>query len=277
MRRDKNAPALLEVISLRKPDVPLRPSPPSHRAPKPLPVVPDTAPPEPPRLVSPGTSIRVPIGFLVPIALLLAAMLVGAYAIGYQARRAEERRHAAAVAAVEMGSIIDPLASPTRDRPSTADNQRPSTPQTQSPPPQGRAALPSQGARVARDAVSSSPVEPTRPAARRAESFVIVNRPEEDPRQTGLNYLIAATLPPDEAEKAARFLASKGLEIAVVPVENRPSLRWVVVLKGVAAKDLSAPATRQLEQRLQDFGREYRQVHKGPTVFNDPWWKKHTK
>ena len=91
-----------------------------------------------------------------------------------------------------------------------------------------------------------------------------------------LNYLIAATLPRDEGEKAAQFLASRGLEIALVPVDNQGS-RWVVVvLQGVAAKDLGGPAARNLEQRLQSLGREYKQM-KGPTVFNDPWWKKHTK
>lgn len=98
-----------------------------------------------------------------------------------------------------------------------------------------------------------------------------------DPREPGLNYLIAATLPIDEARRAADFLSSKGLEIGIIPVDNRPSLRWVVVLEGIAAKDLGGSAARSLERRIQDLGREYRDLHKGPTVFNDPWWKKHAR
>ena len=54
----------------------------------------------------------------------------------------------------------------------------------------------------------------------------------------------------------------------------RPGRGWLGVL--VSVVDEGGPAARNLEQRLQSLGREYKQM-KGPTVFNDPWWKKHTK
>lgn len=107
--------------------------------------------------------------------------------------------------------------------------------------------------------------------------MVAVTGSGDDPRQPGMNYLIAATLPTDEAEKAAAFLSSRGLEIAVVPVDNRPSQRWVVVLQAFGSREWYGPEGKRLEEQIKSLGREYQQQFKGPSVFRDPWWKKHTK
>lgn len=285
MRRDKNAPALLELIGKAQVTTPVRAMPARPAAPAP----PALAAPSVPRAApapsastgaseskggdwfSPGRSIRVPVGYLIPLVLLAAALLVGAYATGYQARKAEDRRVQSAAAAREMMGLVDPLNEPpppqTR-RAAETPTRSTAVPVTQSP---SRTASTSGTQPRRTEAPSALPTQPAKQGG-----VLTVTGKGDDPRQPGLNYLIAATLPPDEALKAANFLNSRGLEIAVVPADN-PSLRWVVVLQGVAAKDLGGSAARGLEQRLQVLGREYRQVLKGPTVFNDPWWKKHTK
>jgi hypothetical protein len=270
MRRDKHAPALLELIAKNRPvPVPMTsapppvapptPSLPSSREvmPRPQPGPASTSIEEAGNWFSPGRSVRVPVGYLVPLILLAAALIVGAYATGYQARKAEESRAQSDTAAAEMSALVDPLTQPA---PAAANTPARLPPAIRAPATATRSA----------DAALNA-------GAARAPGYIVVHGPNDDPRQAGLNYLIAATLPRDEAEKAAQFLDSKGLEIAVVPVDNQGS-RWVVVVvQGVAAKDLGGPAARSLEQRLQALGREYKQTMKGPTVFNDPWWKKHTK
>ncbi|MBL8745906.1 MAG: hypothetical protein JNK58_06065 [Phycisphaerae bacterium] len=285
MRRDKNAPALLELIAKGRSTEPARPVASSTRAPAVMaaPAMP-TAKPElsPPPAThhapaaapddtsiagwfSPGRAVRVPTGYLVPLALLVLILVVGSYTTGYQRRKSEEIRLQSDTAAQEMAALVDPLNQPPA--------ATPPKPQPKSPPPQAQKAT-----NPSAPAISTKLPEnrPNSTQSGRSAGVVIVKTPADDPRQSGLNYLIAATLPPDEAEKAASFLVSRGLETAVVTADNA-SLRWVVVLQGVAAKDLSGPAAKALEQRLQTLGREYKQVLKGPTVFNDPWWKKHTK
>lgn len=108
-----------------------------------------------------------------------------------------------------------------------------------------------------------------------AKGVLIVTGKKDDPRQEGLNYLIAATLDQKDAEEAAQFLFSRGLPVAVVPTEDRGAQRWVVILEGMPGKELSSPKAKGLETKLQELGRIYKQDFKGPTVFNDPWWKKH--
>jgi hypothetical protein len=214
--------------------------------------------------LSPGRAIRVPTGYVVPLALLIVVLVVGAYATGYRSRKSEELTQKSDSAAQEMDALVDPLNQHAAAPPPTKAAPKPAGQSTKSPPP--KATTPPK--------TSEAKANPGVPG--RSAGVVIVTGPGDDPRQSGLNYLIAATLPLDEAEKAAAFLVSRGLEIAVVPADNR-SLRWVVVLQGTAAKDLSGQSAKTLEQRLQVLGREYKQVLKGPTVFNDPWWKKHTK
>lgn len=214
---------------------------------------------------SPGRAIRVPTGYVVPLGLLVVVLVVGAYATGYRSRKTEELSQKSDSAAQEMAALVDPLNQPAASPPPAATPSNRSSTQATKPPPTKPVATPK---------TQENKANP--PAGGRSSGVVVVTGAGDDPRQAGLNYLIAATLPLDEAEKAAAFLVSRGLEIAVVPADNR-SLRWVVVLQGVAAKDLSGPSAKALEQRLQTLGREYKQVLKGPTVFNDPWWKKHTK
>lgn len=272
MRRDKNAPALLELVG--KGRSPVQVCAPAGRGPVAVPapaVSTERARPAaaedaaPGGWFGPGRAVRVPVGYLVPIGVALGLLLVGAYSVGYQSRKSEELREQSNTAAQDMAALVDPLTLP----PPAAAKPAPAS----TPPQRENRSTPMPGGGGAKAPPTGSDKVANQG---RGSGVIIVKSPAEDPRQGGLNYLIAATLPPDEAEKAAAFLVSRGLEIAVVRADNA-SLRWVVVLQGVAAKDLGGPTAKSLEQRLQALGREYKQVMKGPTVFNDPWWKKHTK
>lgn len=329
MRRDKNAPALYELIRDKpaagkpvppparpaSPMVTTRPAPAIKPPPAPRPVD-DTE--RPASILTPGRSVRIPLGYFIPVAILLLVAVVGAYTVGYQRRDAEqkvvEQRESA-----EALDAVDPLASvpvnpqilnppaggstaaprqsaPANPQPRQAANTTPPKPDTVARPAAGTPTTPPGSNQPTRQPTATppsgtpQPSTPANPAANpapantapapvggttRPKGVVIVNSPADDPRQVGLNYLIAATLTADEAEKAAQFLVSRGLDAAVVPADGRGSQRWVVILEGLAAKDLGSSRARTLENRLQDLGRVYRQELKGPTVFNDPWWKKH--
>lgn len=219
----------------------------------------------------PGKMIRIPMGYVVPGVLAGLFVLALAYMGGYSRRGAEERQLREMEAKRQLDQLTDPLA--TGDATPLATNGGPSigssgpvrAPQRTDGlrSPQGGGAAPGQG-----------------PAERGGRLLdprvVIVGGEADDPRQLGLNYLVAATLPPDEAEKAAAFLASRGLEVAVVPRDNRSSQREVVVLRGFAAGTINGPEALELQERLRELGREYRRELRGPAIFADSWWKKHS-
>lgn len=321
MRRDKNAPALYELIR-DKPAAGKPMPPPSRVAPpavttRPAAVKPPPAPrpvddtERPASILTPGRSVRIPLGYFIPVAILLLVAVVGAYTVGYQRRDAEQkvveqRESAQALDAVDPlasvpvnPQILNPPANaaprqpaPANPQPRQAANTTPPKPDTVARPAPSTATPPPTSGQPVRQPTAtpaSGPPAQTTPAnpapantapapvggTTRPKGVVIVSSPADDPRQVGLNYLIAATLTADEAEKAAQFLVSRGLDAAVVPADGRGSQRWVVILEGLAAKDLGSSRARTLENRLQDLGRVYRQELKGPTVFNDPWWKKH--
>lgn len=98
---------------------------------------------------------------------------------------------------------------------------------------------------------------------------------QPDPRQVDMNYLIAATLPADEAQRAAQFLAGHGLAVALAPVNNRSSRREVVVLSGITREQYRQGDLRlQIEERVKSIGREFASEHRGGDDFASCWWKK---
>lgn len=284
MRRNKNAPALYELMGAPRPGSSTPHVAPSHSAPAPIPPAMTGTDDGPGFKLGPGRAVSIPLGYLIAAGLVVFVLLVAAFATGYRRKESEIARDLERQAALQWDGTLDPLQNP--QNPSGGSNgAQPAGSQPQPaqprPRPEPTKRPPSQAVPAPQNPPQGAPTGVNRPQVappKPAQGMVVpVTGPENDPRQSGLNYLIAATLPPDEAEKAGQFLASEGLEIAIVTVDNRPSLRWVVVLQGLAAKDLAGPAARALERRLQELGREYRDVHRGPTVFNDPWWKKHTK
>lgn len=252
MRRDKRAPALYELMRSRPKGAPFAPPGTLYH--------PVEAEPEETedRLswLSPGRVVRIPVGYIIVAALTILALSVGGYMIGYKKREREEARLRELDLSRQFNNVRDPLAD------------------GQTQPPGGSAAPASSSVAGSPErtplSISSEPSPSGRPGR-----VTMVRQPADDPRGAGKNYLVAAQLAPEEAEKAANFLASRGLEIAVVPVDNR-SLNWhVVVVQGFGPGDWYGPGGKRLERDLQALGRQYKRDHKGPVDFSDAWWQKY--
>jgi len=86
----------------------------------------------------------------------------------------------------------------------------------------------------------------------------------EDPRTAGLNYMVLATLPPDDALPLVRFLRGHGVETILVSVKVRGSeqVQVVAVNKGFAGADLGSQARWDYEARLKALGRAWKR-HNG--------------
>lgn len=254
MRRDKRAPALYELMRSRQKGGPFI-SPGSTYTPA-------EAQPElddPVSWLSPGRVVRVPVGYLIVAVLLVVALAISGYMVGYKQRQREEDRQRSLDLRRQLDGVTDPLAEPRTAIPAgtsqIAGRPEPVTPRGGQP----GAAGPSGG--LGQDS--------TRPGR-----VTIVTDKASDPRQTGLNYLVIAQLSREESERAANFLSSKGLEIAVVPVDNRSSTWHVVVVRGFGSDEWYGPDGKRLERDVQALGREYRRDHRGPVDFSDAWWQK---
>jgi len=190
--------------------------------------------------------------FLVAVVL---AVGIGGYAIGYSM---SERAHRRQLQDLALGGVgAEPINEPLNQLPVNPGLMGPREAAAGTPPP---------------SSPSESGQSTNNPSTGRV---VVVGGKTKDPRQAGMNYLIVATLPKSEAEDAAAFLASRGLEIGVIPVDNRPS-RWrVVVLEGFGSKDWYGTAGKALEAQVKALGREYQQERKASTNFKDPYWEKY--
>lgn len=214
----------------------------------------------------PGTRVKVPPGYFAAGALLVLAVLVIGYMLGYNWRKVEERRDTEAQVARDLDRTVDPLVQLPVNQGLVQGAQPRQAQQPPSPGP-SRPAGPSGSTGGSSAAADRS----------RIPGVVIVERAADDPRQKDLNYLVVATLPEDEAEKAATFLASNGLSVGIAPTDGRSTQRWVFIVRGFGPKEWYAPEGKALEEQIKSLGREYQAQTKGPPVFRDPWWKKHGK
>jgi len=89
-----------------------------------------------------------------------------------------------------------------------------------------------------------------------------------------MNYFIVATQPLDEADKAAEFLAERGLEVARLPVDNR-GLAIVIVREAFASGEMGTPRARKLEVEIKRLGRAYKRDHGGGTDFESAYASKY--
>ncbi len=76
-------------------------------------------------------------------------------------------------------------------------------------------------------------------------------------RRAGLNYFVLAHNPPEQAEALVRFLATYGVEAAVIPGHNT-GLAKVVALRGFSRDQLVSDGRREYEARLRRIGREWK-------------------
>ncbi|MEE9211406.1 MAG: hypothetical protein V3U29_02010 [Phycisphaeraceae bacterium] len=79
-----------------------------------------------------------------------------------------------------------------------------------------------------------------------------------DPRQVGLNYLIVARYPLDEAQRLARFLASRGVETVLDPIDNGRFYHVVVVNKGIHGNPSESDEGKAFKRQMQLIGREWK-------------------
>lgn len=262
MRRDKRAPALYELMRPRSKSPPLAGSVPAPytRAPVASPETDDSL-----SWLSPGRVIRIPVGYVFVAAVVLVAMMIGGYMAGYKQRQREEERQRALEVRRQLDGVTDPLAAAPAMVPA------------------GPAASPGGGGGTgAPIAGRPEPASPTgAPGAAQVQAgssggrLIVVRDGASDPRVVGQNYLVVAMLAYEEAERAANFLASRGLEILLVPVHNRPSNWHVIVGRGFGSGEYYGPSGKRLEHDIHALGREYKSQHRGPVNFSDAWWLKH--
>jgi len=198
--------------------------------------------------LSPGQAVRIPVGYIAIGVAVVAIVVVGAYVAGYKKREALAEAERRAEAERQLEQTPDPLVTLSQQSGTAIDPVAPRSETRRTEP------------------------APARPSGPRLH---VVDSRADDPRQPGLNYLVVATLPEDEARRAAEFLVSRGLEIALVSVNNRSARHEVVVLQGLTREQFRQAQGTRLEQLVGQLGREYRRDHRG-IEFYDVYWKKYT-
>ncbi len=253
----RNGPVLFELLKEKqragKPrveDAPPPPPPTVHTAPARAASTRPAVEPEPddeaPHWLSPGRTVRMPVGyFFIGVAILIVAFVAG-WAIGHQRGAAASRAEIAGLKERTLGPVNDPVLDP-----SAAD--RPSAPPPAARPEPRRPASPSAGE------VNSTTEEP-----------VIGS----DPRQTGLNYLIIAREDPDTAVRAARFLERNGVPVAVFPDPGNPRFHLVTSRQGFPRGTLSSPEAIRLKQEVLRLGKIWTRDERGPSDFDDAYFFK---
>lgn len=214
-------------------------------------------------LITPGRSIRIPIGYV----FLGLALLIGLVAIIWsvassQAERKTKEQIGRDLAGGET-TISEPL---NQTAPLNKELLKGSTPKANQ-----RVAIddPTGPAPVAGSSPARNDRQATKPAVAGSADVVFVDDPATDePREPGMNYYVVASLPKAEAERAAAFLADQGVPAArLAPGPNK--LCQVIALRAFAPKTLGTTEALQFKAQIQKIGREYKRDHKGPTDFSD--------
>lgn len=254
----RKGPALIELVQGR--DV-ARSAPVSHvptapvasrPAPRPMPEA-RSAPAAPVAEASPaslfpaaGSSVRVPVGYLFLALALGFALVIAGYFAGYARRGAIEKARDATSQAPIPGPEDDPLNRPLANPPETLGVK----------PVAGTQANAGAGAR--KQAVNPSGAAP----------------PSDDPRTAGLNYFVLADrISPEEAQKAADFLSSRGVAAAVV-FSNNAKFRRVIATRGFPGAEVNGPDASRLKADAARIGGLYKTQERGPVDFAKPYPEK---
>lgn len=230
MARGRRGPTLYELI--RDPrtmspgprhTTPTAPSTPPS-VPAHTPIAPCGGADDGPNWLSPGRSVRIPVGYLFLFVAIGVGLLFGGYWLGHtRAAQAYDRDRAARNADLLGEPVQDPLGSPAPVGNRVGGNQPVSPPVR----PTGAAAVPTGG----------------------------------DPRVSGLNYYIVATLTEPEARRAAEFLAANGVAAAALPANN--GRYEVVALRGFSASEIRSRDAATYKSNIQRLGRIYKAEHRG--------------
>lgn len=253
MRRDKNAPRLYELLGQRdEGDSRERlPRPAPERS---LPVRTDGDSDAPKSWLTPGRTIRVPVGYVfLGVAVVVLSGMLG-YFTGYAKHRGETRREQERQAALNSpdaegggaGSIRDPLNG-------ASDGSLPDRPAVQNPAPAGG----------------------TPSGAAGGSRALIIEAGDPDPRVPGLNYFVAARLPPENASQAAIYLTSRGIPSARLAPDAD---NWckVVALRGFDASTVRGPDAEKLADQIRAIGRDFKRIERGGDDFASTYPEKYT-
>ncbi len=167
--------------------------------------------------------LRVPRGLMVIICLALVGLIVLAYFVGYAKGNGD-------LAAKIDQAVADELVLAGRGL----------------PPPEARG-----GTDILGRATQAAPGPPATGGGASQS---------RDPRTAGHNYMVLATLRPDDALPLVRFLRENGVETILVSVKVRDSeqVQVVAVNKGFAGPDLNRQARWDYEARLKALGRAWK-------------------
>lgn len=129
--------------------------------------------------------------------------------------------------------------------------------------------------------------DPDRPAPAKTPPAPPLPVLGEDPRVRGSNYLIVATLFRTDAQNAAQYLTDAGLPCVVVAPEGKSPdallqdrrANWLVIARqGFTTEEYKSPAAisarSELERRVKQIGRRWKQDKKGTSDFADCFWDK---
>ena len=197
-----------------------------------------------------GRTIRLPVGYIFVAIGLGVALLFGGYFLGYTVRDRQIRADRSETARDDLAGITDPTLEGVPESPGLIEDL----------------GEPGDGGGGGR----ASAVGEAGPR----ENPLIIDDWMADPRESGMNYFIVATQPPEEGNRIASFLADRGLEVARLPVDNR-GLAIVVVLEPFAPGEVGSARARQLEARIKRLGREYKRDNGGGTDFESAYMKKY--
>lgn len=271
MRRDKKAPALYELVRGKTP----MQRPPRRDSPAPIPnsTKREVSAPTAPRAevkedaglaifdwLSPGKIVKMPVGYMFFAGAAILAIVFAAYVAGYKKMETKSEAQRRAIVERDFENPVDPLIG---------------------------LRLQNQAAGAAAQFTGTVAASPTQPMANAPRSIaqqkpaqtpaglIEVTPGTPDPRQSGLNYLVAATLPPDEARKAGEFLVDRGLAVALVRVNNRSSRLEVQILRGISREQYRRGDLKlQIEEQVRSLGRTFARDHRGGDDFGSCWWKK---
>ena len=176
----------------------------------------------PPRRVTPGSSLRLPFGFVAMILVVGVGLVLVAWWAGRGAGVEEARQDLQTRSEVRV--IADPLAIPPKVEP---------------------AAVP---------IIKAAPVQPAPVAVSPPPAAVV----QGDPRVPGLSYFVLAETRPQGAREIAEFCRRQGLEVAVVLGHNARSAK-VVALPGLLSDRMSDPAVQALDAKIAAIGRLWRE------------------
>ncbi len=85
---------------------------------------------------------------------------------------------------------------------------------------------------------------------------------QPDPREAGMNYLILARYPLDEAQRLTEFLADQGLDSVIVP-SHTTGLFQVIALHGFTSEQYRAGEYRAFEREIHRIGQRWREINAG--------------